>query len=94
MYVHKIYLHDTLRRLVSRIVDYSRHGVPLETPVGLDEFHHFSGGEGGVEPRPQGLFPTENSRHTVVDVAKRRMGVNCNHCVCEQGLLLERGKEM
>ena len=65
--------------------------MPLQIPVGLEVFRHLVGGEGGVEPRLQRLV-SEDSRHAVVDATEGRVGVDCDHRVREQGLLLREGR--
>ena len=66
--------------------------MPLETPVGVEVLRYLVGGEGGVEPRLQSLV-SEDGRHAVVDAAEGRVGVNCDHRVREERLLLVKEGE-
>ncbi len=46
-------------------------------------------GEGGVQPRLQGVFTVEDGGHSVVDVRKGGVRFQRDHSVREQWLLLQ-----
>ena len=49
---------------------------------------HFLYAEGGVEPRPYGIVPVQDGRHSIVNEGESGVSFNSDHGVSEKNLLL------
>ena len=87
-YLPWVYLHDTLRCLISDIIHNVGDRVPGQTRCGVEQVHHFLYGVGGVEPRPYGIISIQDSRHSIMNVSESGVSFHSDDCVCVKGLPL------